>query len=190
MFRGDPRRIATAPTQAIRRSEEKWTRPLVKSRSRLRTSTSTQIILRFAELQDKRQPVPRDRIVEGGVQDRALKLILAERFEVKQLKDSIRTIGFLTIDRLVVTPLPQDGKFVVIEGNRRLGAVKALLEDHRNGQENLGPEILSSLQKISVLLLEEPDCAKREHLRAYSRVCGTFLASASGGHISKRRSSR
>ena len=82
---------------------------------------------RFADLQDKFQSVPQDRVVEAGVQERALKRILDERFEVKQLKDSIRTIGFLTIDRLVVTPLPQDGTFVVIEGNRRLGAVKSLL---------------------------------------------------------------
>jgi len=119
---------------------------------------------RFTDLQDKLQPVPQDRVVEAGVQEGALTRILNERFEVKQLKDSIRTIGFLTIDRLVVTPLPQDGKFVVIEGNRRLGAVKSLLEDHRNGQEDLGPEILLSLQSISVLLLEECDSAKREHM--------------------------
>ena len=42
--------------------------------------------------------------------------ILDDRFEVKQLKDSIQSIGFLTVDRLVVTPLPRDGKFLVIEG--------------------------------------------------------------------------
>ena len=49
---------------------------------------------RFADLQDRLQPVPQDRIAEAGVQERALKRILDERFEVKQLKDSIRTSGF------------------------------------------------------------------------------------------------
>src|SRR5438552_2908329 len=89
---------------------------------------------RFADLQDKLQAVPVDRIVEAGVQERALKRILDERFEVKQLKDSMRSIGFLTIDRLVVTSLPRAGTFLVIEGNRRLGAIKSLLEDDRNGE--------------------------------------------------------
>lgn len=119
---------------------------------------------RFADLRDKLQGVPSDRIVEPGVQLHALERILDERFEVKQLKDSIRSIGFLTIDRLVVTPLPYDGKFLVIEGNRRLGAVKALLEEQTNGEVNLSPDVLASLEKIPVLVLEERDPAKREHL--------------------------
>jgi hypothetical protein len=60
-----------------------------------------------------------DRIREDGVQRKALDRILDDRFEVTQLKDSIRTIGFLPVDRLVVTRLPLAGKYVVIEGNRR-----------------------------------------------------------------------
>jgi hypothetical protein len=60
---------------------------------------------RFADLQDRLQPIAPDRITEQGVQDKALARILDDRFEVTQLKDSIRTIGFLTVDRLVVTPL-------------------------------------------------------------------------------------
>ena len=58
---------------------------------------------RFADLQDRLQPVPLTRITEEGVQEKTLARILDDRFEVKQLKDSIRTIGFLTVDRLVVT---------------------------------------------------------------------------------------
>jgi ParB-like chromosome segregation protein Spo0J len=118
---------------------------------------------RFADLQDRFHPVPVHRIGDTGVQDKALKRIMDERFEVRQLKDSIRTIGFLIIDRLVVTPLP-NAKYLVVEGNRRVGAVKSLLEDHTNGEVDLTPEIQTSLSTLPVLVLEEEDAAKREHL--------------------------
>jgi hypothetical protein len=117
---------------------------------------------RFADLQDRLQPVAQDRVTEQGVQDKALARILDDRFEVDQLKDSIRSIGFLTVDRLVVTPLTE-GRYVVIEGNRRLGAIKSLLEDHKNGEADLSDLVQSSLREIPVLSIDEPDLAKREH---------------------------
>lgn len=119
---------------------------------------------RFVDIQDQMRPVPPSRITETGVQETALERILDERFEVKQLKDSIRAIGFLMIDRLVATPLPDIGKYVVIEGNRRLGAVKSLIKDHANGEVDLSPELQKSLSKLSLLVLDEPDAAKRDHL--------------------------
>lgn len=119
---------------------------------------------RFADLADRVQPIARDRIMEEGVQRKALDRILDDRFEVTQLKDSIRTIGFLPVDRLVVTRLPQLGKYVVIEGNRRVGAIKSLLDDHKNGEADLSAEVLASLQNLPVLVLEEEDTAKQEHI--------------------------
>jgi hypothetical protein len=119
---------------------------------------------RFADLADRVQPVARDRIMEDDVQRKALDRILDDRFEVTQLKDSFRTIGFLPVDRLVVTRLPLPGKYVVIEGNRRTGAVKSLLDDYKNGEADLSPEVLASLQKLPILVLEEDDAAKQEHI--------------------------
>ena len=118
---------------------------------------------RFADFQDKVQLVPRNRIIEPGVQEKARTRILDDRFEVSQLKDSIRTIGFLTVDRLVVAPLPQDGKYVVIEGNRRLGAIKSLLEDHKNGEADLSQPVLDSMSVLPVLVLDEMEEVKQEH---------------------------
>lgn len=77
-----------------------------------------------------------------------LLLNVDDRFEVSQLKDSIRTIGFLTVDRLVVTPLGGD-RYVVIEGNRRLGAIQSLLEDPRNGEADLTEGVQLSLLNSS-----------------------------------------
>jgi hypothetical protein len=117
---------------------------------------------RFADLQDRLQPIASDRITEQGVQEKALARILDDHFEVTQLKDSIRTIGFLTVDRLVVTPL-SDNRYVVIEGNRRLGAIKSLLEDHKNGEADLSEAVQTSLRNIPVLVIDEPELTKREH---------------------------
>lgn len=117
---------------------------------------------RFADLQDRLQPITPDRVVEQGVQEKALARIMDDRFEVSQLKDSIRMIGFLTVDRLVVTALTE-GRFLVIEGNRRLGAIKSLLEDHRNGEADLSDSVMNSLREIPVLVIDETDLAKREH---------------------------
>ena len=116
---------------------------------------------RFADIQERLQPIPLDRITEEGVQEKTLARILDDRFEVKQLMDSFRTIGFLTVDRVVVTPMPQEGKYLVIEGNRRLGAIKAALEDHKNGEVALSQDIMESLRKIPVLVIEEPELATR-----------------------------
>jgi hypothetical protein len=117
---------------------------------------------RFADIQDRLQPIASDRVTEQGVQEKALTRILDDRFEVTQLKDSIRSIGFLTVDRLVVVPL-NNNEYVVIEGNRRLAAIKSLLEDHKNGEADLSEAVLTSLREIPVLVIDEPELAKREH---------------------------
>ena len=113
---------------------------------------------------DTLRPVPLDRVTEDKVQSKALERILDERFEVTQLKDSIRNIGFLTIDRLVVIRLPGDSKYMAIEGNRRLAAIKSLLEDYQNGEIDLPDKILSTLHSFPVLVMEEADKQQQEYL--------------------------
>lgn len=119
---------------------------------------------RFSDLQDRVQPVPSERAVEDGVQAKALSRILDERFGVEELRNSISSIGFLKVDRLVVTPLPLAGKYVVREGNRRLGALKSLIADFKNGEVELSTDVRESFQKIPVVVIDEPDPVKREHL--------------------------
>lgn len=81
---------------------------------------------RFTDLLN---PVPMARAREHGVQERAKSRILESKHDVAPLKESIQTLGFLPADRLVVLRLPADDGYVVIEGNRRLAAVKSLLDD-------------------------------------------------------------
>ena len=70
---------------------------------------------------------PANQIGTGPIQARLLQTFLAEtRFKIEGLVTSISALGFLRNDRLIVAPY-DGGRFVVLEGNRRLSAVKHIL---------------------------------------------------------------
>ena len=119
---------------------------------------------RYADMEDIANPVSDEKVADERVQKRAIERILDQRLEVQQLMDSIRTIGFITVDRLVVVPLPHEGKYKVIEGNRRLGAIKSLLDDSDAGEIDIPESVLPTLKNMPVLVLEESDKEKCEHL--------------------------
>ncbi len=96
--------------------------------------------------------VPYSQIGYEKVQERAFHTILASRFGVKELAESMSKIGYLPIDRFVVTKYDGD-KYLVIEGNRRLAAIKLIL----NGVVPANDEVLNSVKKIPVLILNEPE---------------------------------
>lgn len=78
-----------------------------------------------------------------------------KKFGVNKLKDSIENVGFLPIDRIVVVKLTEDSEFyVVIEGNRRIAAVKSLLEDIEDGKE-VKEDVFNSLKEINVLTISD-----------------------------------
>src|SRR4051794_31810982 len=54
-----------------------------------------------------------------------------EFFKVDDLKASMREIGYVGIDRIVVRAV-SGGKYVVLEGNRRTATIKLLRESHRS----------------------------------------------------------
>lgn len=108
---------------------------------------------RYADLDVSRR-VPDDRIHEATVQDTALARMLDERFDVEQLKQSILSAGFLTVDRLVVTPLPQQEWYVVIEGNRRVAALRSLVRDEEEGVVTLPDALKQRMQSLPVLIVE------------------------------------
>lgn len=59
-----------------------------------------------------------------------------QKESLKELRASIIANGFLPIERIVVTPYPhQEGKYLVIEGNRRVAALKSIAEQREGGVE-------------------------------------------------------
>lgn len=128
--------------------------------------------------------VPEARVAEPGVQTNILRALNSTRiFDLDSLRASIENSGLLPVDRIVVRPISarvevplgrfseerasQDGleepadttqeQFVVVEGNRRIAACKTLLELHQSGQKTLRPEVLASIERPRVLILEQSD---------------------------------
>ena len=104
---------------------------------------------RFLDFEDEIGLVPDERITEENVQSYAMERM--SKFDLRELKDSVAEVGFLPMDKMVVRPIG-DGNFVVVEGNRRLAAVKSLLGDHQRGRE-VPEELLEQLKILAQKLM-------------------------------------
>jgi len=107
----------------------------------------------------KPEPTPDERLAEPGIQLECLERL--KKFDIKGLAESIRTSGFCTLDRVVLRRLDED-KYIVVEGNRRVAALKVLQEEHSGGRITLKPEsILDGILQFEALVYEgdNPDIA-------------------------------
>ena len=107
---------------------------------------------RFSTLKKK---VNNSKIQEEYTQRNTLENI--KNYDIHKLKESILRVGFLSIDRVIVVKLSDDiPKFVVVEGNRRIAAVKSILDDIKVGLK-VDKDILKSLREINTLILKNMD---------------------------------
>lgn len=95
--------------------------------------------------------IPDRRITDERVQLNASKEI--QRYGIQELRHSILRNGFLPLDRIVVRPIEgTNGAYVVVEGNRRLAALKSLRTDISNGvvdEDNIDDDYLAKLAKAT-----------------------------------------
>lgn len=115
---------------------------------------------RFSELGEELNPVPEGRFADAKVQNNTFDKMKDPFFDVGELRDTIKTIGFLPMDRIVVRKWKgqcADGKpkFVVIEGNRRVSALKWLINLHDIGKETFDESQLKNFTELECLLLNE-----------------------------------
>jgi hypothetical protein len=89
------------------------------------------------------------RFHQESVQERASRRLRSEGLSA--LKESILTNGFLAFERIVVRPY-SDGEdmFVVVEGNRRVAALRWIQEDHAAGA-SIPTEVENVLQAVPVI---------------------------------------
>lgn len=120
---------------------------------------------RLLDLDPTARRVPDNRISEPRVQQHVFDQMLQRALDVGPLKRSIRQIGFLKMDKIVVRQL-ESGQYVVVEGNRRVAAIKWLLQDHDTARDTLGDELLEQLRQLEVLMLTTPaeDASKDQWL--------------------------
>ena len=97
----------------------------------------------------KREPTPDERVTELGVQQGCLEHL--KELGVKDLMGSIRTSGFCTIDRIVLKSLDKNN-YIVVEGNRRVAALKIQDEEHKKGRITIPDDILKGIQEFEALV--------------------------------------
>lgn len=112
---------------------------------------------RFSELGEELNPVPEARFADDRVQANTFEKMKNAIFDVAELRDTIKTIGFLPMDRIVVRewkgPSNAPKKYVVVEGNRRVAALKWLKDLHDIGKETFDEHKLKNITEFECLLL-------------------------------------
>lgn len=98
-----------------------------------------------------RSIIPENRITGQSVQEQVKTSLKNKKIGISDIEDSIEKYGFLTVDRIVVK-LIEENKFVVLEGNRRIAALKNLKERHARGITILSDKVLGTLNEIDVLV--------------------------------------
>lgn len=115
---------------------------------------------RFSELGEELNPIPEGRFADEKVQANTFEKMRNAMFDVAELRDTIKTIGFLPMDRIVVRKWKgqsADGstRYVVIEGNRRVSALKWLINLHEIGKETFDDSQLINFTQLESLLLND-----------------------------------
>jgi hypothetical protein len=90
-----------------------------------------------------------DRITEESVQQKCLTRMKV--YGLEELKESIKKVGFVQIDKVVVRPLKTAG-FVVVEGNRRIAALKSLAKELADNEITLDEEIKKTILGFRVVV--------------------------------------
>lgn len=85
------------------------------------------------------------------VQKRVLKMLRGDNSaNIKDLLDSFKENGYLKIDNIIVKNLGKENEYVVVEGNRRVAALKTLKELYDDGMDigNLDPGIFDGMDVV------------------------------------------
>jgi len=78
---------------------------------------------------------------------------IIEHHDAGRLMDSILEVGFLRLDPIIV--VPEGDKYRVVEGNRRVTAIKTLLGEHKIRIKKLSDEVLANLEELEVVKLAD-----------------------------------
>jgi hypothetical protein len=103
---------------------------------------------------------PKDKYTNPKVQQKALQNM--KNYGIEDLRNNIEEVGFLPIDKMVVAEIEgSPDEYYAIEGNRRLAAIKWLLQDHEAEGLALRPEILESIKNLEVYVLVDASDLER-----------------------------
>jgi ParB-like nuclease domain. len=124
---------------------------------------------RFQDAEDFVYADPK-RFADSTVQSKAAERLRSE--SLLPLKNSILKNGFLPFERIVVTPY-SGGKYLVVDGNRRLAALR-WIESDQNAGAAVSDAVLETLKAVPVVIVpnDDRDPALREALMGIRHVSG------------------
>lgn len=94
----------------------------------------------------------------------------SEFFSIKELIDSFSKVGYVPIDKIVVRDIG-NGNYVVLEGNRRVSALKKLKARHERGQQ-ISKELLDVMEKLPAMELTTDGISDEEISHRISVMLG------------------
>ena len=108
------------------------------------------------------RPVPPERVFDPDVQRRTTSFVLGRQLEnVRDLIASIKANGWLDIDPILVQRT-EAGRFLVVEGNRRVATLKYLQRRYEEGAIDLGKLESALFSELPVVLYR--DAGERDRL--------------------------
>lgn len=113
---------------------------------------------------------------QPAVQSKLQELIVTNpRYDVDALVKSISNNGFLRHERIVVAKYDGD-KFLVLEGNRRLTAVRRIYEVYGQGLAKMRPRVRETLLTLPCLVLSGPVIGRsKQQLDHYRREAEVYI---------------
>lgn len=113
-----------------------------------------------------------DQIKDKTVAQRTFRLLAGERNQdIQDLIDSFRANGYLPVDQIQVRELSTDG-YVVVEGNRRVAALKYLAQEYEQKSIDLGRLDPTIFSRIPVVLYNDADEMHHLTLMALKHISG------------------
>lgn len=97
-----------------------------------------------------RSIVPLNQVSQESVQRRIYEEVLAQG-DIDPIHDSILQVGFIPIDKMVVKQIGED-QYVVIEGNRRLAAIKLIMDENERGEITIYEDLISQFESLPVMV--------------------------------------
>jgi hypothetical protein len=118
---------------------------------------------RFLDIEGYKRVISRRRFGDAQVQEKTLNLLQnTPEFELQALIESIRTNGYVALEQIVVEEYDKVGglsRYLVIEGNRRVAAVKTILQDVAGGNVTMPSHLQKTLVELPAL---QPEGTKEE----------------------------
>jgi AAA15 family ATPase/GTPase len=113
-----------------------------------------------------------EQVKDKVVAQRTFRLLTGEKNQhIRDLIESFKSNGYLPVDQIQVRELPTGG-YIVVEGNRRVAALKFLAQEHEQKGADLGRLDTAIFTRVPVVLYSDADEMHHLTLMALKHISG------------------